>query len=117
MYISTVSVDGEQLFILVDVEYMMNIKEYVESIYENILDPNKNETMYWAVAAFKQVKEETKKPVVRESDEHMIERPFKLCGNMSNLTIALLNPRQSDQPQVVMLQVIRLNNLFIVIIL
>ena len=116
MYISTVSVDGEQLFILVDVEYMMSIKEYVESIYEKILDPNKNEIMYWAVAALKQVKEEHKKPAPRESDEHTIERPFKLCGNVRNLTIALLDPKQSEQPQIVMLQVVRHSDLFIVLL-
>jgi len=116
----SVIVDGQQLFILVDMEYIMSIKNYLESIYEKILDPNKNETMHEAVVAMKRIEEEHKKAkfsiAVREEDEHMIKRPFKLHGIVSKLAIALLDPEKSDQPQVVMLQVVRRTDLIIVLL-
>ena len=116
----SVIVDGQQLFILVDMEYIMSIKNYLESIYENILDPNKNETMHEAVVAMKRIEEEHKKAkfsiAVREEDEHMIKRPFKLHGIVSKLAIALLDLEKSDQPQVVMLQVVRRTDLIIVLL-
>ena len=98
----------------------MSIKQYVESIYENNLDPNKNETMHGAVVAAKHIEEKHKKAkfdiAVREVDEQMIKRPFKLRGLVNKLAIALLDPEQSDQPQVVMLQVVRRTDLFIVLL-
>jgi len=97
-------------------EYMMSIKNYVESIYENILDPNKNETMRGAVAAMKHVEEEHKKAIAVREDKQMIKRSFKLHGIVSKLAIALLDSEKSDQPQVVMLQVVGHTDLFIVLL-
>jgi len=98
----------------------MSLKEYVESIYENILDPNKNETVHEAIVSIKHIEEQHKKAkfsiAVREVDEHMIKRPFKLRGLVSKLAIALLDPEQSDQPQVLMLQVVRRGDLYIVLL-
>jgi len=76
--------------------------------------------MHGAVVAMKHVEEEHKKAkfniAVREEDQQMIKRPFKLRGIVSKVAIALLDPEKSDQPQVLMLQVVRRTDLIIVLL-
>ena len=92
---------------LVDVDFMLSVQSYVNSLYENTLNPEKHELIRDAMQSIKdagrkcdKVKFELAESTVTEG----IRRGFKLQGTVEKLAIALLDPNQSVE-EVVILQV------------
>ena len=102
-----VNVEGRQILVLLNVEFILRIQTYVNSIYKNVINPEKNELVQSAMQSLKSAGQQHKKVKfeVAESTETVENvRGFKLQGVVEKFAVALLDPEQTVE-QVVILQV------------
>ena len=107
MFLLQVNVEARQILVLLDVEFILHIQTYVNSIYENMINPEKNELVQSAMQSLKSTGQQHKKVKfeVAESTETVENvRGFKLQGVVEKFAVALLDPEQTVE-QVVILQV------------
>ena len=107
MFLLQVNVEGRQILVLLNVEFILRIQTYVNSIYENVINPEKNELVQSAMQSLKSAGQQHKKAKfelaeITETVENV--RGFKLQGVVEKFAVALLDPEQTVE-QVVILQV------------
>lgn len=107
MFLLQVNVEGRQILVLLNVEFILRIQTYVNSIYENVINPEKNELVQSAMQSLKSAGQQHKKvkfelAETTETVENV--RGFKLQGVVEKFAVALLDPEQTVE-QVVILQV------------
>ena len=111
VFLLQVNVEGQQILVLLDVEFILSVQAYANSIYENIIHPEKNELMRDVMESLKYTRQQHNKAkfeLAAETTETLetVENKtgFKLQGVMEKFAVALLDPEQSVE-QVVILQV------------
>lgn len=107
IFLHLVNIDGRQILVLLDVEFILCVQGYVNSIHENIINPEKNELVHNAIQSLKSVGQQQKKvkfELAETTETVENERGFKLQGVVEKFAVALLDPEQSIE-QVVILQV------------
>ena len=107
LFLLQVNVEGRQILVLLDVEFILRIQTYVNSIYENMINPEKNELVQSAMQSLKNAGQQHKKvkfELAETSETVENVRGFKLQGVVEKFAVALLDPEQTVE-QVVILQV------------
>ena len=107
MFLLQVNVEGWQILVLLNVEFILRIQTYVNSIYENVINPEKNELVQSAMRSLKSAGQQHKKvkfELAETSETVENVRGFKLQGVVEKFAVALLDPEQTVE-QVVILQV------------
>ena len=103
-----VNIEGQQILVLLDVDFMLCVQAYANSIYQNILNPEANELVHDAMETLKisrQAPDKVKSQLAEPSNmAEEKKRGFKLQGIVEKFAVALLDPEQSVE-QVVILQV------------
>lgn len=96
---------------LLDVEFLLSIQAYANSIYENIFNPEANKLVGDAMEALKNIGQQqqqqhdkVKFKLAETTESVERKRDFKLQGIVEKFAIALVDPEKSVE-QVVMLQV------------
>lgn len=107
IFLLQVNVEGRQILVLLDVEFILCVQGYANSIYEKIINPEKNELVHNAMQSLKSIGQQPKKvkyELAKTAEAVENERGFKLQGVVEKFAVALLDPEQSIE-QVVILQV------------
>ena len=109
MCIFQVDIEGKKILVLLDVEFILCVQTYANSIYQKFFNPETNEVVGNAMQILKssgrkpdEVKFEVAEPTEMVEEEE--KRGFKLQGVFEQFAVALLDPEQSVE-QVVILQV------------
>ena len=104
-----VDIEGKKILVLLDVEFILCVQTYANSIYQKFFNPETNEVVGNAMQILKsggqkpdEVKFEVAEPTEMVEEEE--KRGFKLQGVFEQFAVALLDPEQSVE-QVVILQV------------
>lgn len=104
----SVNIEGQQILVLLDVDFILCVKTYASTIYQNILNPEANELVRDALESLKSSGQKPKKVKFElaepSSPVEENRRGFKLQGIVEKFVVALLDPEQSVE-QVVTLQV------------
>ena len=103
-----VNIEGREILVLLDVDFILCVQAYANSIYQNILNPEANELVHDALESLKISRQKSDKVTFELAEPSgMVEqkrRGFKLQGIVEKFAVALLDPEQSVE-QVVILQV------------
>lgn len=108
VFLPQANIEAQQILVLLDVDFILAVQAYVESIYHNILNLEKNELLHSALQSLKNTGQQhgkVKFELGGKTETVENKGRFKLQAIVRKFAVALLDPEHHSVEQVVMLQV------------